>query len=100
MISMLYRRFSILIPTLLIAAACSGGTPAASGSPQASGGAATTLVYDADISDLITLDPAVADEFSGVLLVHNVYDTLVKFEGSDLSNLKPSLATSWDPKSA
>jgi len=100
MISMLYRRFSILIAILLIAAACSGGTPAASGAPQASGGAASTLVYYADVSDLISLDPAVAYEFSGVLLVHNVYDTLVKFEGSDLSNLKPSLATSWDPKDA
>src|SRR5207249_281647 len=62
------------------------------------GGAASTLVWYADVSDLISLDPAVAYEFSGVLLAHNVYETLVKFEGADLSTIKPSLAQSWDIK--
>jgi peptide/nickel transport system substrate-binding protein len=98
-----YRRSPILVVTLLvllIASACAGTTPSASGSPQPSGGAASTLVYYADVSDLISLDPAVAYEFSGVLLAHNAYDTLVKFEGSDLSNIKAGLATSWDPKDA
>jgi peptide/nickel transport system substrate-binding protein len=55
-------------------------------------------VYYADVSDLISLDPAVAYEFSGVLLVHNAYETLVKFEGADLATIKPSLAQSWDIK--
>src|SRR5881296_2037422 len=96
-----HRSPILLVIALLIAAACSSATPAGggSGAPQASG-AAGTLVYYADVSDLISLDPAVAYEFSGVLLVHNAYETLVRFEGSDLSTIKAGLATSWEPKDA
>ncbi len=100
---MSYRRCAIFFTiAMLIAAACtSATTPGASSNPQASaGGAASTLVYYADVSDLISLDPAVAYEFSGLLLVHNVYETLVKFEGADLATIKPSLAQSWDIKDA
>src|SRR2546426_739546 len=75
------------------------GSASASASATAAGQAGT-LVYYADVSDLISLDPAVAYEFSGILIVHSVYETLVKFEGSDLSNLKPGLATKWDIKDA
>src|SRR5437899_3607971 len=100
------RRSAIVFAAvLLVAAACApaaspgGGTTAPSTSPSPSaGGAASTLVWYADVSDLISLDPAVAYEFSGVLLAHNVYETLVKFEGADLSTIKPSLAQSWDIK--
>ena len=94
------RRFSILIMLVLLAAACGpGGTTGATGTPQPSGGAAaSTLVWYADTSDLISLDPAVAYEFTGVLLAHNAYETLVKFEGADLSTVKPGLAQSWDIK--
>ncbi|HVH30936.1 MAG TPA: ABC transporter substrate-binding protein, partial [bacterium] len=66
--------------------------------PQMSSRAATaadTLVYVNDISDMISLDPAVAYEFSGILAATNIYDTLVAFEGEDLTTLKPRLATSW-----
>src|ERR1700704_2783381 len=101
---MSYRRSPIFIViALLIAAACTQPPPAVGGSssPQPSaGGAASTLVYYADVSDLISLDPAVVYEFSGLLVVHNAYETLVKFEGSDLANLKAGLATSWEPKDA
>ena len=96
----------LLAIALLVAAACSTTTaPGTSGSASASAsataaGQAGTLVYYADVSDLISLDPAVAYEFSGILIVHSVYETLVKFEGSDLSNLKPGLATKWDIKDA
>ena len=96
----------LLLIALLVAAACApaatpGGTApsgaAATGAAApTSAGAAGTLVYDADNSDLISLDPAVAYEFSGVLLVHNVYETLVRFEGSDLSTIKPGLAQKWE----
>ena len=85
----------------LVAAACAAPTPSASGSPGASptaGGAASTLVIDRDTSDLISLDPAVLYEFSAVFATHNVYETLVRFEGTDLSTIKPGLATSWDIK--
>src|SRR5438093_4017599 len=96
-----HRSPILLVIALLIAAACSSATSTGggSGAPQASG-AAGTLVYYADVSDLISLDPAIAYEFSGVLLVHNAYETLVKFEGADLSNIKPGLAQSWDIKDA
>src|ERR1700704_1355788 len=104
---MSYRRSPILmVIALLIAAACTQPPPAVSGSgsPQpsasASAGASNTLVYYAGGSDLISLDPAVAYEFSGVLLAHNAYETLVKFEGADLATIKAGLATSWDPKDA
>lgn len=65
-----------------------------------SGGAAGTLVVVDDISDMISVDPAVSYEFNGDLVVHQAYETLVKFEGADLSNLKPGLATKWDIKDA
>ena len=96
-----HRSPILFVIALLIAAACSSATPTGggTGAPQASG-AAGTLVYYADVSDLISLDPAVAYEFSGVLLVHNAYETLVRFEGSDLSTIKAGLATSWEPKDA
>jgi peptide/nickel transport system substrate-binding protein len=98
-----FRQSSIVFAVaVLVAAACGPTTTpvsGGSGSPTATaGGAASTLVWYADLSDLISLDPAVAYEFSGVLLAHNVYDTLVKFEGADLSTIKPSLAQSWDIK--
>ena len=46
------------------------------------------------------MDPAQAYEFSGWLGIHSSYDTLVKFEGKDLTVLKPGLATEWDVKDA
>ncbi|TME29104.1 MAG: ABC transporter substrate-binding protein [Chloroflexi bacterium] len=95
------RRISILLfAALLVAAGCTQpSAPGASNQPSASaGGAASTLVWYADTSDLISLDPAVAYEFTGVLLAHNAYETLVKFEGADLSTIKPALAQSWDIK--
>jgi peptide/nickel transport system substrate-binding protein len=59
-----------------------------------------TLTIASNIDDLITLDPAVAYEYSGILVVHNVYQTLVTFEGADLQNIKPGLADSWDTQDA
>lgn len=66
----------------------------------ATGNAADTLVIAKNINDVVTFDPAEAYEFSGILGVHNIYDTLVKFEGADLTTLKPALADSWDIKDA
>ena len=59
-----------------------------------------TLVYASDISDMISLDHAVAYEFSGILVAQNIYDTLVAFEGEDLTTLKPRLARSWNIQDA
>lgn len=55
----------------------------------------STLVIGADLSDLITLDPGASYEFSGSLITDNLYDTLVRFEGTDLSRVRPGLAQSW-----
>ncbi|GAB5602219.1 ABC transporter substrate-binding protein [Thermus sp. FJN-A] len=53
------------------------------------------LVYGGDWTDLITLDPQVVYEFSGVMIADNLYETLVRFEGNDLATLRPGLAESW-----
>src|SRR5438552_3075437 len=105
--NMSVRRSSILFAIALVLAAACGpaGTSGTSGSPGASpsasaGGAASTLVIDRDTSDLISLDPAVLYEFSAVFATHNVYETLVRFEGTDLTTPKAGLATSWDVKGA
>ena len=54
-----------------------------------------TLLVGGDFSDLITLDPGVAYEFSGSLILGNIYDTLVAYEGNNLKTLRPRLASSW-----
>ena len=65
------------------------------GAASAQNARQTTLVYGGDWSDLLTMDPAVSYEFTGGLVTDNLYETLVKFEGTDLSKLRPGLATSW-----
>ena len=59
-----------------------------------------TLSISSNISDLITLDPAVVYEYSGILITHNVYQTLVTFKGSDLQTIQPGLADSWETNDA
>jgi peptide/nickel transport system substrate-binding protein len=54
-----------------------------------------TLVFGGDFSDLITLDPGQAYEFSGTLVLDNIYERLVRFEGTNLAEVKPGLAESW-----
>lgn len=87
-------------PTSAPAGPTSAPAAAPTQAPAAGTGQANTLVYDVDLSDMISLDPAVAYEFNDDLINHNVYETLVRFEGADLSNLKPGLATKWDTKDA
>src|ERR1043165_2887894 len=72
-------------------------TQAATAAPAS---AENTLTIDSNIDDLITLDPAVVYEYSGILIAHNVYQTLVTFVGSDIETVKPGLADSWDTKDA
>ena len=89
MVKQLRHTSLVFAVVALLAAACGAPTtPGASVSPSA-GGAASTLVINRDTSDLISLDPAVLYEFSAVFATHNVYETLVRFEGTDLSNIKP-----------
>jgi peptide/nickel transport system substrate-binding protein len=56
------------------------------------------LVYGSDMSDLLTLDPGQSYEFSGGLVTDNLYETLIKFQGEDISTLKPSVAINWNVK--
>ncbi|MBK9713050.1 MAG: ABC transporter substrate-binding protein [Kouleothrix sp.] len=69
-------------------AAPTGGTTA---SPQ------ETLVFAADLSDQISLDPAVAYEFGGILVEGQIYETLVTFTPGE-DGVKPLLAKKWDVK--
>jgi peptide/nickel transport system substrate-binding protein len=55
-----------------------------------------TLIYAVDMTDLITLDPAVAYEFSSLLGTGNIYESLVSFNPGEPGVLVPMLAESWD----
>ncbi|HRP46231.1 MAG TPA: ABC transporter substrate-binding protein [Trueperaceae bacterium] len=56
----------------------------------------TTLVIGGDWTDLLTIDPGVSYEFSGTVIIDNIYERLVKFDGADLSKVVPGLAESWE----
>jgi peptide/nickel transport system substrate-binding protein len=101
----LLRGLGLLIVLSLLLSACGTATvaPAAEGpaaeAPAAPSGEITrenTLVYAVDATDLITLDPGVAYEFSGIEITGNIYETLVTFEPGGTGELQPSLAESWD----
>jgi peptide/nickel transport system substrate-binding protein len=71
----------------------------ATGAPQANVSPQETLVYHADFSDQISMDPAVVYEFGGIEVVGQCYETLVSFEPGDPNlSLKPVLAKKWDIK--
>lgn len=81
-------------------APAASGTAASTQPATASGATASpqeTLVFAADLSDQISMDPAVAYEFGGLQVVGNVYETLVSFDPGD-PTLKPVLAKKWDIK--
>jgi peptide/nickel transport system substrate-binding protein len=72
---------------------------AASAAPAADVSPQETLIFSADTSDQISLDPAVAYEFGGIQAEGQFYETLVSFDPGD-PNIKPLLAKSWDIKDA
>jgi peptide/nickel transport system substrate-binding protein len=115
--------FLSVIATLLLAACAPVATPAATAEPAATtapdatsapttpastdvptleatqapaaGTAQNTLVFATNLSDLSTLDPATMYAWSGILTLHNLYQSLVLRDGNDL---KPGLAEKWDIK--
>lgn len=99
------RWVGVLMILSLLLSACAA--PAAAPSAPAAGGEeaaaapsdeltrANTLVFAADMTDLITLDPAVVYEFGGTQTAGNIYETLVSFNPGD-PELVPLLAESWD----
>jgi peptide/nickel transport system substrate-binding protein len=56
-----------------------------------------TLIFAADLTDQISMDPAVAYEFGGIQVVGSVYEPLVTILPGDPA-VKPLLAKSWDIK--
>lgn len=84
----------------MLVSACAPAAPStpATGEQPATDGALTranTLVFAADMTDLITLDPAVVYEFGGTQIAGNIYETLVSFNPGE-TELVPVLAESWD----
>ncbi|WP_372974715.1 ABC transporter substrate-binding protein [Microbispora sp. GKU 823] len=76
----------------LALAACSGG---GSSSSTPSGAAGKTLVIDTSF-DLKTADPGRTYEPTGLIVDKATYDTLLTFEGSDVTKPVPALAESYE----
>jgi peptide/nickel transport system substrate-binding protein len=55
---------------------------------------ADTLVIAKQIDDLISLDPAEAYELSGIEVLANAYDRIMRFEPTDVNALVPGVAES------
>ncbi|MCX6048977.1 MAG: ABC transporter substrate-binding protein [Chloroflexi bacterium] len=96
--------FSLVLTACVAPAAPATGstntTAEATAAPVAAGEAASredTLIFAADLTDLISLDPAVAYEFGGIQAEGSFYETLVSFDAGD-PEIKPLLAESWDVK--
>lgn len=53
------------------------------------------LIVGWDVSDAKSLDPGHMYEFTGFLVDHQTYDTLVTIKGGDVAHIQPDLATSW-----
>lgn len=81
------------------ASAPSAGAAQPSSAPSSgqSASAQETLIFAADLSDQISMDPAVVYEFGGIQVVGNIYETLVSFDPGD-PTIKPLLAKQWDIK--
>ncbi|WP_248961319.1 ABC transporter substrate-binding protein [Sphaerisporangium perillae] len=84
----------VLLTGALSLAACSGGSTSTT-SPQSSGGTSKTLVMDASFT-LKTADPGRNYEPTGLIVGKALYDTLLTFEGSDVTKPLPSLAESYE----
>lgn len=82
-------RFVVPAGALALVLALSGcaGSPASSASNK-------TLTVDTSFV-VKTLDPGAVYEQTGNIAVHALYDTLVTYEGSDVTTLKPDLAKEW-----
>lgn len=57
--------------------------------------AAAPLLAGRDLSDIVSLDPHRAYEFSYLLTDQACYDTLITFEGNNFAKPVPRLATEW-----
>ncbi len=79
-------------------AATSEATTAPTAPPAATGGGGT-LVIAMNIDDLVSLDPAVAQESTNQFIHANVYDTLVTYKAPAYDKPVGLLADSWEVSS-
>ena len=56
---------------------------------------ADTLVISKNIDDIITFDPAEAYEFTGIEIIANIYDRIMRFEPTDITKLVPGVAEGY-----
>ncbi len=77
------------LAALLIAVSLAAPGPARAGTPR------DTLVMAKQIDDIVSLDPAIAFEFSGGEVVGNLYETLLTLDLANPRDPKPGLAQSW-----
>ncbi len=85
------RKWAVPAGALALVLALTG---CASGSGS-QGSSNKTLTVDTSFV-VKTLDPGMVYEATGNIAVHALYDTLVTFDGSDVSTVKPSLARSFE----
>ncbi|MDB5473381.1 MAG: transporter substrate-binding protein [Devosia sp.] len=78
----------ILRSALLAAALVAAPLSAVAATP------ADTLVVAKQIDDIISLDPAEAYELSGIEVLANTYDRIMRFEPTDVTKLAPGVAES------
>lgn len=81
-------------------AGCSGGSAQQSGTPQTSSSAAPEKAHPVlnlrTRTDVNILDPHETGSEYEYFISMQIFDSLVKFNGSDVLNVKPSLAESWE----
>jgi len=97
----------VLILTLLVVAGCGGSTEknevknneksAEQGNEQSQGQQQSDKVLVVAVDpDYLTFDPGRAYEMYATMVFNAIYDTLVRFEGKDISLPQPALATDWN----
>lgn len=78
---------------LVVAALALSGCSGSSNNAASTGGG--TLTVDTSFV-LKTLDPGLVYEQTGNIIVHALYETLVTYEGSDVTTIVPELASEWE----
>ncbi len=91
---------AVLAASMLVATACTGGTPAASSTPATSATAAGTekpqqggRIVEGTISDIATMQPVLVNDTASGRITGLLYDGLIQ-QDAKTGEVKPKLATS------